>query len=369
LATTFDREDHRRRAANGVAGPLADIDAVWLDGALRADAPAMSRVVEVSAEALTFTGATTDMARLRITYDASGQPGPASVIAKVRGRDDLRRQMDAVMGLFSREARFYGELAASVPIRTPRALALGDGDEHPLVLEDLGHLRLGDQSQGLSAADAEATLDALADLHAKYWDSAAIAASWLNRPTQPTFKQILVQFVESGAPTLAQRYDGEVPDDVLGRVIAAAPRWDDVLEILSQGPKTLVHNDCRLDNLFFEPEGTPVFVDWQLVASTRGSQDVGNLLAGSVEAADLSGSWERLLRRYHDRLVARGVRGYSFDECVLHYRQNIVWALGQGMALLGSLSAGDERGVGDRIVRRALPHIAELESFEALGMQ
>jgi len=131
LLSTFDREDHHRRAANGAVGALAGIDAVWLDGALRADAPAMSRVVEVRSEALTFTGATTDMARLRITYDTSGQPGPASMIAKVRGRDDLRRQMDAVMGLFSREARFYGELAASVPIRTPRALVLGDGDEHP----------------------------------------------------------------------------------------------------------------------------------------------------------------------------------------------------------------------------------------------
>ena len=56
-----------------------------------------------------------------------------------------------------------------------------------------------------------------------------------------------------------------------------------------------------------------------------------------MEADDLSKHWETLLRRYYDRLVEKGVSGYSFDECVLHYRQNIVWALAQGMSLLGSL--------------------------------
>jgi Uncharacterized oxidoreductase dhs-27 len=116
--------------------------------------------------------------------------------------------------------------------------------------------------------------------------------------------------------------------------------------------------------MFFEQDGTPIFIDWQFLSDSRGSQDVGNLLGGSMEADDLSKNWESLLRRYHDRLVEKGVSGYSFDDCVLHYRQHVVWALGQGMSLLGAL--GDERSVGDALVLRALPHIAELDSFAAL---
>jgi hypothetical protein len=88
-----------------------------------------------------------------------------------------------------------------------------------------------------------------------------------------------------------------------------------------------------------------------------------------MEPADLSTHWRDLLGRYHERLLARGVKNYGFDECTLHYRQNIAWALGQGLALLGPLRGGDARGVGARIIRRALPHMQELESFDALEMQ
>ena len=53
----------------------------------------------------------------------------------------------AAMQLFTRETYFYRELAAHLPIRTPRAFAFGDGDETPLLLEDLGNMRTGDQSK------------------------------------------------------------------------------------------------------------------------------------------------------------------------------------------------------------------------------
>jgi aminoglycoside phosphotransferase (APT) family kinase protein len=139
-----------------------------------------------------------------------------------------------------------------------------------------------------------------------------------------------------------------------------------VLARCADGPQTLVHSDVRLDNLFFASDGAPVFIDWQLLSRTRGTQDVGNLLAGSMESGDLAANWERLLRRYHDRLVAGGVSGYSFDECVEHYRVNVIYPLGAGMALIGMMDIGDGRGLGDAIVVRCLKHIADLDSFGAL---
>jgi hypothetical protein len=348
---------------------LDEINRDWLTKALRSGGHTEAVITEITSEPLVFTGATTDMARIVLTYAPGTAPGPRSAIVKLRGRDELRMRMDAVMNLFAREASFYSDLASDVPLRVPSALCVGDGDEHPLVLEDLGHLRLGDQVTGLSVADAAATLDALAAMHARFWNFPDQPPPvWLNRPTEPTFKQIIAQLVSSGATALTERFADTFPHAVLEQVSAAAPRWGDILEILALGPNTLVHNDCRLDNLFFEPDGTPVFVDWQLVACTRGIRDVSNLLAGSMDADDLSSSWESLLRDYHTRLCDEGVRDYTFGDCVLDYRRNIVWALGQGMALLGSLGGGDGRGVGQRIITRALPHIVELKSFDALGI-
>ena len=97
-----------------------------------------------------------------------------------------------------------------------------------------------------------------------------------------------------------------------------------------------------------------------------GTQDVGNLLAGSMDVEDLRASWEPLLRRYHDRLCGQGVRDYTWGECVRHYRQNILYPLGAGIALLGHLDIGDDRGLGDAIVLRALTHTADLDSLAAV---
>jgi hypothetical protein len=348
-----------------VSPKLLGLDADWLTRVLSDGGHTGATVSELTVEPVAFTGATTDMARLRISY-GDGEPGPATLIAKIRGTRDVQVQMDQAMGLYDREARFYEHLADGVPVGVPDCFYVGDGDREPLLLEDLGALRMGDQIDGITVADAEAVLDALGDLHAAFWGSAALQQPWLVSPAAGVYAQMIGQLVSSGAPALAERYAGRAPEAVLSSVIDAAPNWGAILARCAEGPPTLAHNDCRLDNIFFAPEGTPRFIDWQIPARTRGTQDVGNLLAGSMNVELLSANWEPLLRRYHERLLAGGVSGYGFDECVEHYRQNIVYPLGAGMALIGMMDIGDGRGLGDAIIVRCLNHIAELDSFAVL---
>jgi hypothetical protein len=349
-----------------VAPNLKKIDARWLSKVLREGGHAEAAVSAVEIEPVAFTGATTDMARLRVSYDDSGAPGPTTLVAKIRGVRDVQRQMDQAMGLFAREAHFYGEFADHVPVKAPACYFIGDGDETPLLLEDLATMRMGDQMEGMTMPDAEAMMDALGDLHARFWESPELEAPWLTSPAEGMHARMVVQLVSSGGPALAERYAGEAPDSVIEAVVKTAPDWGRVLSRGADGPQTLVHNDCRLDNLFFGDDGQPRFIDWQVLARTRGTQDVGNLLAGSMSSDDLAANWERLLRRYHDRLQAGGVTGYSFDECVQHYRINVLYPLGAGMALIGMMDIGDGRGLGDAIVIRCLRHIAALDSFAAL---
>lgn len=348
-----------------VAESLRHLDAGWTEKVLREGGHAHAAVTAVEVEAVAFTGATTDMARLRITY-AEPDAGPASAIAKIRGVSDVQRQMDGVLGLFDREARFYRDFAGQVPVAAPRCWHVGDGDTTPLLLEDLGALRMGDQMDGVSVTDAEALMVSLAGLHAAFWGSDRLGEPWLLVHDSGLYPQLVTQLVSSGAPALRERYAGTVSDRVLDGVVEAAPKWAEILGTASSGPQTLVHNDCRLDNVFFADDGTPVLIDWQVLSRTRGTQDVANLLAGSMDPADLAANWERLVGLWHERLTGAGVTGYSLDEAIQHYRQNVFFPLGAGMALLGVMDIGDGRGLGDAIVTRCLRHIEDVDAFAAL---
>ena len=352
-----------------VAQSLARLDATWLDDVLGAG----GSVHAVSVEPLAFTGATTDLARIRIDHGSgavrrggSGVSGPTSLIAKIRGVTDVQRQMDAAIGMFHREACFYRQLAAEVPVGSPRCFHVGDGDTTPLLLEDLGGHRMGDQVAGLAIADAETMMRTLARLHAAYWESPVIEQPWLLRHDTGAYPGLVAQLVQSGTSGLVRRFGDAVPGRVLDGVLALAARWDQVLSTACAGPPTLVHNDCRLDNVFFAEDGAPCLIDWQVVSRTRGTQDVANLLAGSMNADDLATHWERLLRLYHDGLVEHGVSGYGFDEALRHYRQNVFFPLGAGIALLGAMSIDDDRSLGEVITRRCLRHIDDIDALEAL---
>jgi phosphotransferase family enzyme len=341
---------------------LARLDATWFTRVLQ------SPVVDVTVEPLQIAGAAGELGRVLLEYETEEAPGPRSVIAKFRGTSETQQAMDAALGIFARERRFYAEAAPSLPLATPVCFHAGDGDESPLLLEDLRDLRMGDQVAGLGLPDAERLIDVLADLHATFWEKPIPGdAGWTVSLRDPMFAGMLTQLITSGLPALKERYAGRVPDDVLAALEGAAPSWAEVLARCDEGPRTLVHNDCRLDNLFFRPDGTPVFIDWQLTGHTRGTQDVAYLLSGSLQPDVLRGAWEGLLRRYHERLGARGVAGYSFDECRRHYRQSLLYTLAPGVAMLGAMAiAGDERGLADALVLRTLTHAAELDAFATL---
>ena len=338
-----------------VATALAALEPDWFAEALGAP------VTAVEIETVPFSGATTDLARVRLTYAAEGA-GPASVIAKITGRDEIRAGMDAAMGLFAREARFYATLAAGVPVRSPRCFHAGDGHDTPLLLEDLGRLRAGDQMEGLALADAERIIDALAALHARFWESGELDQPWLLDPAEAGFAGMVGQLVASGAPGLRAQFADRIPAAALAAVEARAGDWPQFLRRGVEGPKTLVHHDCRLDNIFFDGD-EPVFVDWQVAARARGTQDVANLLAQSMDPELLHAHWQDLVRRYHERL---GVESYAWEDCVRHYRQNVLFAVGAGMALVGAMAIDDGRGLGEAVVTRALLHAGDIDAFGAI---
>jgi aminoglycoside phosphotransferase (APT) family kinase protein len=179
---------------------------------------------------------------------------------------------------------------------------------------------------------------------------------------------MITQLVTSGVAALRERYAGRVPADVLDTIEKLAPDWAAVLQRCAEGPQTFVHNDFRLDNICFAPDGEPVVFDWQVAAHCRGTQDLAYLLSGSMDSDALRECWDTLVRRYHDRLLTNGVGGYDLEECRFHYRQSLLYTVAPGIAMLGQmqLAGGDERGLADTLVLRTLTHAAELDAFATL---
>lgn len=347
----------------GVPTSLSALGPEWFTERLGAT------VVAVSLTPVDVSSAVGALARAQLSY-ADGHSGPASVIVKGRGDSDNQRVMEGAMGLSAREQLFYSRIAGEIPVASPRCYFVDEiGGAQPLVLEDLAGLRAGDQVAGLAQSDAERLVDLLADLHARYWgvDPPGSDPDRLISWTDPAIAGMLTALVCSGLDALRERYSGRVREQILDAVAAAAPEWNIVLARCAEGPQTFVHNDFRLDNMFFADDDTPVVFDWQLAGRSRGTQDVAYLLSGSMQTDQLRDSWRALLQRYHDRLLANGVSGYDFDECLRHYRQSLLYTIAPGIAMLGAMELSrDERGLADALVLRTLVHADELDAFGTL---
>jgi aminoglycoside/choline kinase family phosphotransferase len=243
-------------------------------------------------------------------------------------------------------------------------------DAEALLLEDLGALRAGDQVAGMGIETAGGLVDVLAVMHGRFWDRPPPAAAperllvW----SDPTISAMVSQLLISGTDALRARYRDRVPSTLLDAVAAHAPRWGEVLASCQEGPQTFVHNDFRLDNLFFADDGTPVVIDWQLAGRCRGTQDVAYLVSCSMTPDAARSGWEALVERYHHGLIAAGVRGYSLELCKTHYRQSALFPIGPGMALLGQmqLSDDDSRGLADSFIERACLHAHDVDAFATL---
>ena len=132
--------------------------------------------------------------------------------------------------------------------------------------------------------------------------------------------------------------------DVKDAYFAAVPRLQ---ERLDAAPRTLVHGDFRMDNLFFgtEPHHYPMtFVDWQGPLRGRGIHDVAYLLCQSTQTPVREANERALIQRYVDGLAAQGVEGYGFDEAWEDYRHAVLYLWVYATVIAGTLDPTNERG-------------------------
>lgn len=279
-----------------------------------------------------------------------GPDVPETVVVKLPTLDTTARlELCEGLELYLREVRFYQEIGLANPLRPAHAfLAAFDEKTHDfvLVLEDLARLRVADQLDGCSAADAESVIDALARHHAHWWDNDRLASlRWLKSYREPPFSSTVASNYRAAWPKFVARMDAELSPEMrdYGERLTGIIPW--FVEEFARPPVTFLHGDLRLDQLFFavEPNDPVVTVlDWQITGKGRGAYDLAYFLSQSFTPDTRRSCEDRLLERYEERLAEHGI-AYPRGQLRGDYRVATAWCFLYPVMALGRVDVVNDR--------------------------
>jgi hypothetical protein len=182
-------------------------------------------------------------------------------------------------------------------------------------------------------ARLDAIIDALAGFHAFWWQHPALGSGaaevtpWYRDAAH--FQAHVERRRREWAAFLAAE-GAWFPSDLRAlyeRVVEHLPDlWEPYLapRMATLAHLTLCHGDCYLSQ-FLCPRGAPssgptYLIDWQGGGTDFAAFDLVHLFAFFWTPAQRQAHEARLLRRYHQALVAHGVRDYAWDDLLTDYR-------------------------------------------------
>ncbi|MBF6600164.1 MAG: phosphotransferase [Dehalococcoidia bacterium] len=357
------------------AGP-EQLSAEWLTDALRQngiiDAPAVASFDATTiAEGSGFIG---QLARVALAYDGAAPGAPDTLIAKFPGASEGGRQIGNLFRFYEREIRFYEEIAHRIEMRVPRryhsAMDIERG-RYVLLIEDLAPARVGDQLTGCSIADARLAVRELAAFHAAWWQHPELDTfGWMPMVDDPVQQLAAPSYAQAWQP-FVDNFGSGLSKEVLSIAEQVGQKVVEFQTRLADEPRTIMHGDYRIDNLFFRSDaGGPEFAvaDWQISSRGRGIFDVSYFIAGGLQPSLRKAREMDLLKLYHDTLRAGGVQGYSWEQCLREYRQCTLYLLVYVVISLGTLDFANERGLAlfKAWLERATTAIDELHAAELL---
>lgn len=346
------------------------IDAAWLNAAL-GDWP---EITAVSHDDIgEGTGIFGQISRLDLTFASESDQVPSRMVVKMACLEPENLAIANALGIYERELRFYEELAGDLPFRIPNnyfSLRGGDG-RFVLIIEDLSsEFVVGDQVVGATPEQADAIVDALVPFHAQWWQHTDLdSMDWLPVPNAPAYKAAVPGIYRAGLPVLQAEWADKISAEAMAAAEAVDPKFEELMDRTSEEPRTLIHTDTRLDNIFFAADGSNevALIDFQLALRGRAVADVAYLIGTSMSVDLGAAHWERLLHRWHDGITAAGI-DYDWDDCLVHYKEAAMYYLSGAMSLVGTFDAGNERGAAlvHAYSTRILEHVADINATDVL---
>ena len=193
--------------------------------------------------------------------------------------------------------------------RPHHAIAV-EGSEVSFLMEDYPpDCLVPDVREPVPVATEERLLGALADFHARFWESPVLSLPWLTRPEW--YADVLGPHQATsidalrGAPQSIQDGVREgwadakrlLPPPVyekLSRPAAEVWKW------WADLPRTLIHGDSKVANFAFLPDGRVAAFDWTNLGAAPATLEMGWYVA--VNGTRLTRSKDELVARYRERL-------------------------------------------------------------------
>jgi aminoglycoside/choline kinase family phosphotransferase len=359
------------------AGPN-DLSPEWLTDALRAGGVISGSKVtaiekEILGEGAGFMG---QLARVKLQYDNDAPDAPRSLIAKFPSNLPENRHVADAFRFYEREIRFYEEIAGDVELRTPRCYYSGmdvEAGRYVLLIEDLDPARCGDQLMGCLEHEAALAITNLAKFHATWLENPRLSEiEWMPAIDAPWYTQAVVDSYAQIWPQFLQRFGEKLSPQMVATGEKLGEKAGEIMQEMAAPPRTIIHGDYRLDNLFFgTEEGKPVLsvADWQIASRGRGVFDVAYFMSGGVPSDLRRANEMSLLEDYHRILTENGrSNGYGFEECLRDYRKSVVFCLVYPVIGGGSVDMGNERGVAlwDTWLDRNVAAIEDLDAAELI---
>jgi hypothetical protein len=270
--------------------------------------------------------------RLELAYDGDAAGAPRSLFAKT----GLPERAEVGWSGATRELAFYTQVAAAMPkLLTPRCFA-AYADEATkswhLVLEDLNaaHRRIPSEwPLPPDLATCARVVAARARFHAAWWDDPRLGTT-IGPPGDPTSADFHLARFAALVPQFIDRLGDNLPRerrDLYERLLAAAPRLG--ARGVTSRRLTITHGDAHIWNCMLpRDDGDDVrFFDWDAWRVGPGTSDLAYMMA-----VQWYPDWRRnaeplLLDRYHETLLAHGVRDYDREALAADYRLSTLWQL------------------------------------------
>jgi hypothetical protein len=213
-----------------------------------------------------------------------------------------------VLQMFTREVRFYREVAPYVGVRTPTCYLAEERD-------GATHLELEDLSSWRPGAEPAVAARVLRDLHARWEGRAVERWPWLPRPD---LGNLVGEMYDEAWATARDRPEltptvRDLGDSLVGRVVEVDARAE------ASGPMTFTHGDASALNMRTSPDGEVALLDWEDYGAAPGTIDLAWYLVSSVPPIE----WDAAITAYGetsglaDALPSAAVQGllsFAFEE-------------------------------------------------------
>lgn len=334
---------------------LEDIGPDWLTYALQRDFPG---VAIAAASRHGGHKGTSMSARFDLVYaDRAGREDLPDAVYVKGGFDDKWRKR--VHQALQQEAVFYTDVAADVKLNIPRCYfaEISDAPQGIVVLENLPArgVRFATNLAPVTVDQVAAVLTDIAKMHADWWRDSRLPRHRAWREPQRTFLRYCYR--PNHWDELLSCKHGDLLERALGSSEMALRSLDALWNRMDNSPATFLHGDLHGGNIFYEADGRPGFLDWQLCFSGSYAHDMAWIIVTAFDVEQRRTHERAMVEHYLDDLKSHRGEAIDFDEAWLSYRQNMAHAIASYGAVPRDMGAPDlvERSA-ERVLHAALDH-------------